>query len=111
VIMNLLSNAVKFTPENGNIYVGARVREGFVEAFVSDSGIGIAPEHKEAVFERFKQISYVQSGKPKGTGLGLAICKEIIEYHKGKIWVESPPPPPDGQEGKGSVFYFTLPFA
>jgi signal transduction histidine kinase/streptogramin lyase len=68
---------------------------------VSDTGSGIPPEHLDKVFARFKQVEDNQKGKPKGTGLGLPICKEIVEHHEGKIWVES-------EVGKGSTFAFTL---
>ncbi len=69
---------------------------------VTDSGIGIAPADQPKVFEKFKQVGDTLTDKPKGTGLGLPICKEIVEYHGGRIWVESEP-------GKGSTFSFTLP--
>jgi CheY-like chemotaxis protein len=69
---------------------------------VTDSGIGIAPADQSKVFEKFKQVGDTLTDKPKGTGLGLPICKEIVEYHGGRIWVESEP-------GKGSTFSFTLP--
>ena len=69
---------------------------------VKDSGIGIAPDDQPKVFEKFKQVGDTLTDKPKGTGLGLPICKEIVEYHGGRIWVESEP-------GRGSTFSFTLP--
>jgi CheY-like chemotaxis protein len=69
---------------------------------VKDSGIGIAPDDQPKVFEKFKQVGDTLTDKPKGTGLGLPICKEIVEYHGGRIWVESAP-------GHGSTFSFTLP--
>ena len=69
---------------------------------VKDSGIGIAPDDQPKVFEKFKQVGDTLTDKPKGTGLGLPICKEIVEYHGGRIWVESEP-------GHGSTFSFTLP--
>jgi signal transduction histidine kinase/CheY-like chemotaxis protein len=101
VVINLISNAVKFT-DAGSITCSAR-REG-TELLVSvkDSGIGIAPEDQPKVFEKFKQVGDTLTDKPKGTGLGLPICKEIVEYHGGRIWVESEP-------GYGSTFSFTLP--
>ena len=71
---------------------------------VKDSGIGIAPADQPKVFEKFKQVGDTLTDKPKGTGLGLPICKEIVEYHGGRIWVESEP-------GQGSTFSFTLPVA
>ncbi len=69
---------------------------------VKDSGIGIAPADQPKVFEKFKQVGDTLTDKPKGTGLGLPICKEIVEYHGGRIWVDSQP-------GEGSTFSFTLP--
>ena len=109
VVTNLLSNAIKFTPEGGEIQVGAQVLKGETEDVsdmirlnVSDTGIGIAPDEYENVFEKFKQVGDTLTDKPKGTGLGLPISKEIVEYHGGRIWVES-------ELGRGSTFYFTLP--
>jgi CheY-like chemotaxis protein/nitrogen-specific signal transduction histidine kinase len=112
VVTNLLSNSIKFTPEGGKITVGVKVVEasessgeyGAVVVSVSDTGIGIAPENHEVVFEKFKQVGDTLTDKPKGTGLGLPICKEIVEHYGGKIWVES-------ELGKGSTFSFSLPIA
>ncbi|MDQ7096736.1 [Fe-Fe] hydrogenase large subunit C-terminal domain-containing protein [Desulfosporosinus sp. PR] len=101
VIINLLSNAVKFTSE-GSVTCLCRKRGEEVMISVVDQGIGIAREDEEKVFEKFKQIGDTLTDKPKGTGLGLPICKQIVEYHGGRIWVESEP-------GKGSCFSFTLP--
>jgi hypothetical protein len=70
---------------------------------ISDTGIGIAKEDYGAVFEQFKQVGGdTLTDKPKGTGLGLPICKEIVEHHGGRIWLES-------EQGKGSTFFFSLP--
>jgi PAS domain S-box-containing protein len=110
VVTNLLSNAIKFTPEGGMIHVKAQTLNGSesegdsdrVMVSVSDNGIGIAPENHKGIFEKFKQVGDTLTGKPKGTGLGLPICKEILEHYGGKIWVE-------GELGKGSTFFFTLP--
>ncbi len=104
VMVNLIGNAIKFTPEGGEIVVEYKnfKETGLVQVSVSDTGIGMAKEHHEKIFEQFTQISSAQRGRPGGTGLGLAICKEIIEHHGGKIWVES-------ETGKGSTFIFTLP--
>ncbi len=102
VIINLISNSVKFTDEGA---VTCRLYNDKDEVFVSitDTGIGIAPEDHAAVFEQFKQVGGdTLTDKPKGTGLGLPICKEIIEHHGGRIWLES-------EVGKGSTFYFALP--
>jgi signal transduction histidine kinase len=101
VLLNLLSNALKFTPEGGRIDVRAAVRDGAAEISVTDTGVGIAPEDQEAVFEEFRQVG-TAAKKVEGTGLGLAISRKFIELHGGRIWVES-------QVGKGSTFAFTLP--
>ncbi len=101
VLLNLLSNAVKFTPEGGRIEVRAARADGRAEVAVSDSGIGIAPEHHEVVFEEFRQVGRADK-KAEGTGLGLALCRKFVELHGGRIWVTS-------QLGQGSVFTFTVP--
>ena len=103
VVINLISNAVKFT-DHGTIECAVRRVDGELIVSVIDSGIGIAPADQPKVFEKFKQVGDTLTDKPKGTGLGLPICKEIIEYHGGRIWVESAP-------GHGSVFSFTLPIS
>jgi two-component system, NtrC family, sensor kinase len=101
VVLNLLSNAIKFTPEGGRIDVGAKPVDGFIEVSVSDTGVGIAPEDQEAVFEEFRQVGTADK-KVEGTGLGLALSRKFIELHGGRIWVES-------QLGAGSTFTFTVP--
>jgi signal transduction histidine kinase/ligand-binding sensor domain-containing protein/DNA-binding response OmpR family regulator len=101
VVVNLLSNAVKFTKE-GNVNVRVFKRDGGIVVGITDTGIGIAPEDHDKVFEQFKQVGDTLTDKPKGTGLGLPICKEIVERHGGTIWLES-------EFGKGSTFYFMLP--
>jgi signal transduction histidine kinase len=101
VVLNLLSNAIKFTPEGGRIDVGAVPKDGFVEVSVSDTGVGIAPEDQEAVFEEFRQVGTAEK-KVEGTGLGLTLCRKFVELHGGRIWVKS-------QEGVGSTFTFTIP--
>jgi len=101
VVINLISNAVKFT-DDGSIICTAKLHDGSVVVGVKDSGIGISPADQPKVFEKFKQVGDTLTDKPKGTGLGLPICKEIVEYHGGRIWVESEP-------GHGSTFSFTLP--
>src|SRR5262249_14313425 len=88
VLLNLLSNAIKFTPEGGRINVGATVREGLVEVSVTDTGVGIAPEDQETVFEEFRQVGTADK-KVEGTGLGLALSRKFIELHGGRIWVRS----------------------
>ena len=102
VLLNLLSNAVKFTPEEGQIRVEARLGTGSVIMSIADSGIGIAPQDQEAIFEEFRQVRTNFARKHEGTGLGLALTRKFVEMHGGKIWVES-------EVGKGSRFIFTLP--
>jgi two-component system, NtrC family, sensor kinase len=101
VVLNVLSNAIKFTPEGGRIEVAAVPRGEFVEVSVSDTGIGVAPEDQEAVFEEFRQVG-TAAKKVEGTGLGLALSRKFIELHGGRIWVQS-------QVGIGSTFTFTIP--
>lgn len=103
VLANLVSNAVKFTPEGGQVTVGATLGESHCEFHVRDTGLGIPPEQLPHVFER-----YWQGGAGKrttsGAGLGLYICKGIVEAHGGRLRAESTP-------GAGSCFFFTLPLA
>src|SRR5262249_12465064 len=78
VLLNLLSNAIKFTPEGGRIDVQAKPVDGSIQVSVSDTGVGIAPEDQEAVFEEFKQVGTADK-KVEGTGLGLALSRKFIE--------------------------------
>ena len=105
VVINLLSNAVKFTP-SGSVTVRVVAADGgsSVVVSVADTGTGIAPEDQARVFEQFAQAGDTLSEAPRGTGLGLAICREIVEHHGGRIWLESEP-------GRGSTFSFSLPAA
>ena len=102
VLLNLLSNAVKFTPEGGKISLSASLNDGMAEISVADTGVGIAPEDQEAIFEEFRQVGSDYARKREGTGLGLALARRLVALHGGKLWVESEP-------GKGSTFTFTLP--
>jgi signal transduction histidine kinase len=102
VMLNLLSNAVKFTPEGGRITVAARAVNDAVEVSVTDTGVGIAPEDCDAVFEEFRQVGQSADAKAQGTGLGLALTRKFIELHGGRIWLTS-------ALGKGSTFSFALP--
>src|SRR4030095_9111837 len=88
VVLNLLSNAIKFTPEGGRIEVRAAAVDGSVEVSVTDTGVGIAPEDQEAIFEEFKQVG-TAAKKVEGTGLGLALSRKFIELHGGHIRVAS----------------------
>jgi len=101
VVLNLLSNAIKFTPEGGRIEVRATLQDGLVEVSVSDTGVGIAPEDQDAIFEEFRQVGTADK-KAEGTGLGLTLCRKFVELHGGRIWVKS-------QVGVGSTFTFTIP--
>jgi CheY-like chemotaxis protein len=101
VVINLISNSVKFT-DAGAVTCRAVRRGDQLVVSVSDTGLGISPADQAKVFERFKQVGDTLTDKPKGTGLGLPICKEIVEHHGGRVWVES-------ELGKGSTFSFSLP--
>jgi len=100
---NLIGNALKFTPEGGEVRVEAITMNDAVKVLTTDTGIGIPRDKWEAVFNKFEQVG-AHKGPVKGTGLGLAICQQIIDRHRGRIWVES-------EEGVGSTFTFTLPLA
>jgi signal transduction histidine kinase len=105
VISNLLENAVKYSPDGGPIRVIAASRAGEVEVRVSDAGIGIPPEHRDHVFERFYQADD-DAGRRRfgGLGLGLYISRAIIDAHGGRIWAG-----PNVEDGAGSVFGFRIP--
>ena len=103
VLVNLLNNAVKFTRQ-GEIRMGAALKGGMVEFFVSDTGEGIFPEEKEVIFEPFYRVAERALNRPQGSGLGLSISRSIVEFHGGTIRVES-------EIGKGSTFLFTVPVA
>jgi signal transduction histidine kinase len=101
VLTNLLNNAMKFTRE-GRVDFGYRRKGKMIEFFVSDTGIGISPEHHDRIFNRFYQADSSYTRRFEGTGLGLSISKAYVELLGGKIWFKSQP-------GEGSVFYFTIP--
>ena len=101
VLRNLISNAIKFTRYGGEINISAEKRSTEILITVGDNGLGIAPGRLEKLFRIDENDSTLGTNNEKGTGLGLILCKEFVEKHGGKIWAES-------EEGKGSVFYFTL---
>jgi PAS domain S-box-containing protein len=103
VLVNLLSNALKFTPEGGQVEVGARrANTTDVVVWVKDTGVGIPTQEVGEIFEAYRQLSSGKNSHHAGTGLGLAICKKIVEAHGGRIWVNS-------EENKGTIFSFSLP--
>jgi two-component system, sensor histidine kinase and response regulator len=102
VLRNLVSNAIKFTNSGGLINVKALHTDSIVTITVSDNGVGITPEIRSKLFDISEVVTTKGTGNEKGTGLGLLLCKEFVEQHGGKIWVES-------EVGKGSDFIFTLP--
>jgi signal transduction histidine kinase/CheY-like chemotaxis protein len=103
ILSNLLSNAVKFTPEGGRVEVGlGPPQEDKVVFLVSDTGVGIAAEDQEAIFDKFRQVGAATHGVREGTGLGLAIVRHLVEMHGGSIWLES-------TVGVGSCFSFSIP--
>jgi len=102
VMVNLLDNAVSYTPAGGRIVVAAARKEGQVEVSVTDTGPGVLPDLREHIFERFARVPDVK-GRRRGFGLGLYFCRQVVEAHGGRIWVE------EGPENVGSRFAFTLP--
>ncbi|OGR66565.1 MAG: hypothetical protein A2X31_04400 [Elusimicrobia bacterium GWB2_63_22] len=103
VVQNLLGNALKYTPDDsGLIELKLQPEGGRVRVEVSDNGPGIAPEHRQRVFEKFGQVGIRADHKRYSTGLGLTFCKLAVEAHGGSIGV-------DGEAGKGSSFWFELP--
>jgi len=103
VMANLLWNALKFTPDGGVVEVLVERLDKQIKVAVADTGIGLAPQHLEKVFDRFYQVDTSYTRATGGIGMGLTIAKEIIEAHGGTIWAES-----QGL-GMGSKFYFTIP--
>jgi signal transduction histidine kinase len=102
VIANLLNNAMKFTHGGGAIMLRGDQADGEVRISVTDTGIGVAAADQERIFEKFQQVGDTLTDKPRGTGLGLAICRDIVEHHQGRLWVDSEP-------GVGSTFTVSLP--
>jgi signal transduction histidine kinase len=105
ILYNLLSNAIKFTPQGGSIKISGKRETDtppMIVFTVSDTGIGIASEYLEDIFDSFRQLDNSYSRQYQGTGLGLALTRKLVEMHGGKIWVTSEP-------GMGSTFSFTIP--
>jgi signal transduction histidine kinase/DNA-binding response OmpR family regulator/HAMP domain-containing protein len=104
VLTNLLSNAVKFSPQGGAVTLGARHEGDYVQLWVADHGVGIPAEALPQLFSKFFRVDNRETRSVGGTGLGLALVKEIVEAHRGRVWVES-------VVGQGSTVWFTLPVA
>lgn len=102
ILTNLIGNAVKFTNQ-GSVIFGYFFKGDQLEFYVKDTGIGIPAEMHEKIFERFRQVDYSENRQYGGFGLGLSISKSYVELLGGKIWLNSEP-------GRGSAFYFTLPY-
>jgi len=104
VMVNLLSNALKFSVENSTVEVGlADNPDGGILIWIKDHGKGMDEESLQRIFDKFYQAQDQTLKKPKGTGLGLSITKQIVNMHGGDIWAVS-------EEGKGTTFYFTVPY-
>lgn len=104
VIRNLVSNAIKFTPEGGKITLQAEAGTNEIVVSVADTGVGMSAEVTQKLFRLDVKHSTKGTANEKGTGLGLLLCKEFVQKNGGRIWLKS-------EEGKGSVFYFSLPVA
>jgi len=102
IVRNLFTNAIKFTPRNGKIIASVVKQKDQVEISVRDTGVGIEKEYMEFIFRIEKKTTTLGTDKETGSGLGLIICKEFVEKHGGKIWMESEP-------GLGSNIKFTIP--
>jgi len=102
ILLNLVSNAVKYSPRGGAVRVSAHPSDRWLELCVSDQGVGIPPEARSRIFDRFFRVSSYDTKGIPGTGLGLSIVKGLVELHGGRIWVES-------EVGRGSTFHVTLP--
>jgi signal transduction histidine kinase len=101
VMLNLINNATKFTPEGGSITVRVRKEDNGLVIEVIDNGIGIAKDQQDKLFKPYSRLHSDRQSHP-GLGLGLALAKQVVEFHGGKIWVDS-------DTGKGSTFSFSLP--
>jgi histidine kinase len=105
VLLNLVGNAMQYTPSGGEVKIKATHQDDEISISVSDTGIGISPEHLEHLFTRFYRVDKSRSRAGGGSGIGLTIAKFLVEAHGGRIWAESAGP------DLGSTFTFTLPVA
>jgi signal transduction histidine kinase/HAMP domain-containing protein len=104
VLRNLVENAVKYSPAGGEVAIAGEINDGQVVVSVSDEGLGIPPEDRERVFERFYRVGSPLARRSPGSGLGLSITKGHVEAHGGRVWLDS-------TVGRGSKFYFSLPLS
>jgi two-component system phosphate regulon sensor histidine kinase PhoR len=104
IIDNLISNAIRYTPPEGRVLVSCKTNGDHVTIEVSDTGIGIAPEQQERVFERFYRVDKARSREKGGTGLGLSIVKHLVQSFGGKMTLKS-------TIGRGSTFSVSVPLA
>ena len=100
ILTNLIANALRYSDPGGKITVGVNSRNSWIEISVADEGAGIPLEYQSKIFDKFVQVETEKD--IGGSGLGLAICKEMVQAHGGRIWVDS-------TLGEGSTFTFTLP--
>ncbi len=100
VLINLLDNASKFTSPDGNIEIGAKVDNKWLQIWVADDGIGISPENRISIFKKFIRVK--GNTKTSGLGIGLAFCNLAVDRHGGKIWI-------DENHNKGTRFNINLP--
>ena len=100
VVTNYLSNGIKYSNGNTDVILTVQQQQDAITVSVKDEGLGISPNHLPYIFERFFRAEKTKN--LEGIGLGLYLCRQIISAHNGKVWAES-------EEGKGSVFYFSIP--
>ena len=105
VLTNLVGNALQYTPSGGKVSIQAARDKSEILISISDTGIGIAPDHLPFIFNRFYRTDKSRTRASGGSGIGLTIAQALVKAHHGRIWAES------AGEGKGSSFHFTLPAA
>ena len=103
ILRNLISNAIKYTETGGNVNIFVIPVKNQIEISISDDGVGMKDETRKKLFDISTNITTKGTANEKGSGLGLVLCKEFVEKNGGRIWAET-------EEGKGSIFYFTLPY-